>query len=144
MKFQGDIIITDPMYIIPYDSENDWHTCEYGENMEALGITTYITHDHGDCAGQDLLDGDLFEQGIIKIKGSFGHDSCMVSVMLLSEVLAYNPTALENTGKGNYALIKQFDGEVTVEEFEAPPESCECWRFRFRGNKHLVTGCGDE
>ena len=144
MNFQGDVIITDPMYSLPDYSEADWHACEYGENMEALGITTYITHDHGDCAGQDLLDGDLFEHGIIKVKGSFGHDSCMVSVMLLSEVLAYNPNALEDAGKGNYALIKQFDGEVTVEEFDEDPDTCECWRFRFRGNKHLVTGCGEE
>ena len=144
MKFQGDVIITDPMYIIPNDREADWHACEYGEHMEALGITTYITHDKGDCAGQDLLDGDLFEQGIVKVKGSFGHDSCMVSVMLLSEVLAYNPAALEDAGKGNYALIKQFDGEVTVEEFDEDPDTCECWRFRFRGNKHLVTGMGDD
>ena len=144
MNFQGDVIITDPMYSLPDYSEADWHACEYGENMEALGITTYITHDHGDCAGQDLLDGDLFEHGIIKVKGSFGHDSCMVSVMLLSEVMAYNPNALEDAGKGNYALIKQFDGEVTVEEFDEDPDTCECWRFRFRGNKHLVTGCGEE
>ena len=144
MKFQGDIIITDPMYIIPYDKEADWHTCEYGENLEALGITTYITHDRGDCAGQDLLDGDLFEQGIIKVKGSFGHDSCMVSVMLLSEVLAYNPKVMDQLYPGNYALIKQFDGEVTVEEFEEDEDTCECWRFRFRGSKHLVTGCGDD
>ena len=144
MKFQGDVIITDPMYIIPRNNEDDWHTCEYGENLEALGITTYITHDRGDCAGQDLLDGDLFEQGIIRVKGSFGHDSCMVSVMLLSEVLAYNPSTLEDVGKGNYALIKQFDGDVTVEEFDKNPETWECWRFRFRGNKHLVTGNGDD
>ena len=144
MKFQGDVIITDPMYIIPRNNEDDWHTCEYGENLEALGITTYITHDRGDCAGQDLLDGDLFEQGIIRVKGSFGHDSCMVSVMLLSEVLAYNPNALEDVGKGNYALIKQFDGDVTVEDFDKNPETWECWRFRFRGNKHLVTGNGDD
>ena len=144
MKFQGDIIITDPMYIIPDDRENDWHACEYGENLEALGITTYITHDRGDCAGQDLLDGDLFEQGIIKVKGSFGHDSCMVSVMLLSEVLAYNPSVMDQLYPGNYVLIKQFDGEVTVEEFEEDEDTCECWRFRFRGSKHLVTGCGDD
>ena len=144
MKFQGDVIITDPMYIIPRNNEDDWHTCEYGENLEALGITTYITHDRGDCAGQDLLDGDLFEQGILKVKGAFGHDSCMVSVMLLSEVLAYNPNALEDVGKGNYALIKAFDGEVTTEEFDEAPDTCECWRFRFRGNKHLVTGMGDD
>lgn len=35
MKFKGDIIITDPCYIIKDDSEkNDWELCNYGENME--------------------------------------------------------------------------------------------------------------
>ena len=144
MKFHGDIIITDPMYIIPHDREADWDDCEYGENLEALGIHTYITHEHGDCAGQALLDGDLLEQGIRKVQGEFGHDSCMVSVMLLSEVLAYNPHALKDAGTGNYALVKAFDGEVTVEEFEEDPDTCECWRFRFSGNRHLVTGWPDE
>lgn len=68
MKFQGDIIITDPMYILPHNEKGgeDWHACEYGENMEALGITTYITHDKGDRAGEELLDGDLFERGVRK------------------------------------------------------------------------------
>ncbi len=144
MKFQGDVIITDPMYIIPYDSEADWHDCEYGENMEVLGVHTYITHDRGDCAGQDLLDGDLFEQGIRKKKGEFCHDSCMVSVMLLSEVLAYNPAALDELGKHCYTVIQDFDGEVTVEEFDEDPETCEHWRFRFKGNKHLITGYCEE
>lgn len=144
MKFQGDIIITDPMYILPMEADADWHACEYGENMEALGITTYITHDRGDCAGQYLLDGDLFDRGIRQIMGEYGHDSGMVSVMLLSEVLAYNPNALEDAGEINYALIRGFDGEVTVEEFEEDPETCECWRFRFKGNMHLITGWSDD
>ena len=144
MKFQGDIIITDPMYIIPNDCEADWHDCEYGENMEILGISTFITHDMGDRAGEELLDGELYEQGIKKKIGAFCHDSCMVSVMLLSEVLAYNPAALDDLGKHCYTIIKDFDGEVTIEEFEEDPETCECWRFRFQGNKHLVTGWEDE
>ena len=142
MKFQGDIIVTDPMYIV--SSEEDWHACEYGENMEELGITTYLTHDRGDCVGSVILDADLLEQGVRKTVGEVCHDSGMVSVLLLSEVLAYNPTALEDAGPNNYALIKDFDGEVTAEEFEEDPDTCECWRFRFRGNRNLLTGESDD
>lgn len=42
MKFKGDIIITDPCYIIKKDSE-DWRKCDYGDNMAALGLTNYIS-----------------------------------------------------------------------------------------------------
>ena len=38
----GDIIITDPCYIIKKDSE-DWRKCDYGDNMAALGLTNYIS-----------------------------------------------------------------------------------------------------
>lgn len=79
MKFKGDIIITDPCYIIKSEEDcakekgvilpehpsfetdyetynelldkyymarrpyNDWERCDYGENMEALGFTSYIS-----------------------------------------------------------------------------------------------------
>lgn len=81
MKFRGDIIITDPCYIIKSEEKraeelgitipeypvhvvgenmdeyqdkvekwrkfdvqlNDWSRCGYGENMEVLGLTTYIS-----------------------------------------------------------------------------------------------------
>lgn len=39
MKFKGDIIITDPCYII----KKDWRKCDYGDNMAALGLTNYIS-----------------------------------------------------------------------------------------------------
>ena len=42
MKFKGDIIITDPCYIIKKDSE-DWRKCDYGDNMEVLGFSNYIS-----------------------------------------------------------------------------------------------------
>lgn len=42
MKFKGDIIITDPCYVIKENAE-DWDKCGCGENMEALGFTTYIS-----------------------------------------------------------------------------------------------------
>lgn len=45
MKFNGTIVITDPCYIIKKTQEcqNDWERCEYGERMEVLGITHYIS-----------------------------------------------------------------------------------------------------
>lgn len=42
MKFKGDIIITDPCYIIK-DNSDDWNKCGWGENMGILGFTTYIS-----------------------------------------------------------------------------------------------------
>ena len=47
-EFDGDIIITDPCYIIRNENgitKNDWHYCEYGEYMERLGIKNYLTGD---------------------------------------------------------------------------------------------------
>ena len=44
-EFDGDIIITDPCYIIRNENEiteNDWHYCECGEYMERLGIKNYL------------------------------------------------------------------------------------------------------
>lgn len=46
MKFKGTIIITDPCYIIRDNDQitkDDWEACDYGENMEVLGINTYMT-----------------------------------------------------------------------------------------------------
>lgn len=46
MKFKGTIIITDPCYIIRDNNQitkDDWEACDYGENMEVLGINTYMT-----------------------------------------------------------------------------------------------------
>ena len=40
-EFDGDIIITDPCYIIRNENgitKNDWHYCEYGEYMERLAV----------------------------------------------------------------------------------------------------------
>ena len=48
IELDGDIIITDPGYIVCEEngiSDNDWKLCEYGENMEALGIKKYLSAD---------------------------------------------------------------------------------------------------
>lgn len=43
MEFKGDVIITDPCYIIKDNENNDWKKCGYGECMEALGIEHCIS-----------------------------------------------------------------------------------------------------
>lgn len=43
MEFKGDVIITDPCYIIKDNENNDWKRCGYGECMEALGIEHCIS-----------------------------------------------------------------------------------------------------
>lgn len=43
MKFKGDIIITDPCYIISKSKQGDWKRCDYGDDMKVLGLTAYIS-----------------------------------------------------------------------------------------------------
>ncbi len=119
MKFKGDIIITDPSYIIRTEyhgtepiTENDWETCSYGENMEVLGIKNYI------C--RDTLYGDwsctTFNSDTKESIGNFCLDAGMVAVFLLDEVLKYNPNFDYHINKPwTTTLIKNFDGEVNFE-----------------------------
>ncbi|GHU92802.1 hypothetical protein FACS1894208_00720 [Clostridia bacterium] len=39
MYFNGDVIITDPCYLIVGD---DWDSCDYGEDMSSLGFKTCL------------------------------------------------------------------------------------------------------
>lgn len=87
MIFNGDIMITDPCYIIRKDKKDDWSTCCYGYDMEKLGINHYMT--------RDTLYGDwsctTFNSNTKEPIGRFCADAGLVSVMLLDEVLKYNP-----------------------------------------------------
>ena len=125
MYFKGDIIITDPMYIVK--SEEDWHRCEYGENLEALNIFTYITSGNGDEFASDVISLDVPER-----LGEFCSDSCMVSVMLLSEVRQYHCDFDKDLGKHCYTIIQDFDGEVQL--FEMEEYDCNGQRVYFVGN----------
>lgn len=119
MKFKGDIIITDPCYIIRDKAkgltDNDWEACDYGQNMEALGIKNYLTADtiYGDwsCTTRDAkTDREI---------GHFCADAGLVSVFLLDEVLKYNPDFDYHTERDwTTTLIKDFDGEVSIEVVE--------------------------
>ena len=107
MEFDGDIIITDPCYIMRED--DDWVTCNYGENMEALGITHYMT--------RDTLQGDwsctTFDTDTEEAIGEFCADAGLVSVFLLDEVLKYNPGYDWHITKPfTVTMIKDFKGTV--------------------------------
>lgn len=159
VEFDGDIIITDPCYIMkkrdestrpkwddfhPYKriydypdydektktskmfSENmskldkadaiwqkenpdDWDVCNYGSNMEAIGIHNYMT--------RDTLYGDwsctTFNSDTQKEIGEFCADAGLVSVFLLDEVLKYNPDFDYHKEKSwTTTLIKNFKGTV--------------------------------
>ena len=107
MEFDGDIIITDPCYIMRED--DDWATCSYGEDMEALGIVHYMT--------RDTLYGDwsctTFDTDTKEAIGEFCADAGLVSVFLLDEVLKYNPDYDWHITKPfTVTVIKDFKGTV--------------------------------
>jgi len=119
MKFKGDIIITDPCYIMRAKhhgttpiTEDDWNACEYGENMEVLGIKTYLTRDtiYGDWSCTTV------NKDTDEAIGEFCADAGLVSVFLLDEVLSYNPDFDYHINRPfTTTLIKDFDGDIEIE-----------------------------
>lgn len=133
MYFKGDIIITDPMYVVK--SEEDWHRCAYGENLEALGIVHYITSGNGDC-----FDSDVFSLDAHEWLGEFGSDSGMVTVMLLSELRRYHAGFDQTLEQYCYTIVEEFDGEVELCQ-EADDLMEQSLYFMGKGNKRFRTGC---
>ena len=106
MYFDGDIIITDPCYVCKGD---DWELSGYGREMEKLGIKTYMT--------RDTIYGDwgctVVESKTRKKLGNFCADAGLVSVLLLDEVLKYNPGFdYHKTRDWTTTWIKDFNGTV--------------------------------
>lgn len=133
--FKGDVIITDPCYIIDKNNDNDWDKCGYGDDMSLLGLKTYISENtiYGDwgCTTYELkqtnsitdieeavtkfTNGDENELAEMKIGelGRFCADAGEVGVFLLDEVLKYNPKFDYHINrKWTTTLIKDFDGEI--------------------------------
>ena len=137
--FNGDIIITDPCYIIP-DNCNDWQRCGYGENMELLGFGNYL------C--ETTLEGDwccevfkgtksrlLFPQAPEKKIGDFAADACKVGVFYLREILRYNPAFDYHINRSWCTCwIKAFQGKVKIVE-KLNPDGDERLHLIGLGNK---------
>lgn len=116
VEFDGDIIITDPCYIMRAKhhgttpiTEDDWAACNYGENMEDLGMKNFMTRDtiYGDW-GCTVYNTDTKES-----IGEFCADAGLVSVFLLDEVLRYNPDFNYHKERAwTTTLIHDFKGTV--------------------------------
>lgn len=119
---------------------NDWDKCDYGENMEVLGIHNYISEStiYGDwgCTTyqtekepKELLESILRvinnnleneEYGELPIPdegkaiGGFCADAGLVGVFLLDEILAYNPDWKSWIEEHSWCatIIENFEGEV--------------------------------
>lgn len=105
-----DVLITDPCYIMREDSDNDWDLCRYGDNLDALGISKFITKStyYGDwsCSVKDNSDN---------IIGTFCADAGLVSVMPYQEALKYNPEIEEKfRDSGEATIIRDFTGKVYI------------------------------
>lgn len=176
MKFKGDILITDPCYIIKknnypspkpedfnlpksinsklyteyktpdelayraacekyfneYNEKDDWSRCDYGENMEVLGINTYFTEStlcgDWDCAVYKINENpynvinkftEASENGTdygvdVKRLGNFCANSGLVSVFDLNEVRKYNPNIDKWIETHDWCATKilDFEGEI--------------------------------
>ena len=110
IKLCGDIIITDPYYVVRNDE--DWDKCRYGEDMSDLGIKHYIV--------RDTLYGDwsctTFDSNTKQPIGEFCADVGMVGVFLLDEVLKYNPDFDYHINRPwTTTLIRNFKGAVSFQ-----------------------------
>lgn len=118
MKFVGDIIITDPCYIIRAKhhgttpiTDDDWETCEDGSRMKALGIKTYLTR-RTECGDWSC---STYNTDTKEKLGDFCADAGLVSVFLLEEVLKYNPDFdYHINNKHTTTWIKDFNGDVEI------------------------------
>lgn len=135
IKFDGDVLITDPCYIVRADhhgitplTKNDWDACRCGFRMEKLGIKHYLTRDTlcGDW-GCTVFNTDTGE-GI----GKFCADAGPVSVFLLDEVLQYNPSYDGHIKRPwSATVIQDFSGVIQfVVEHETGvyDEDTEYWK----------------
>lgn len=114
------------------DEHDDWTKCEYGRNMEALGISTYFTEDtiYGDwgCSTYKIAEdpykvinnfveaeekGEDYGIDCSKL-GDFCADAGLVSVFLLDEVRKYNPDIDKWIKEHPWCVttIEDFDGNV--------------------------------
>jgi hypothetical protein len=102
-----------------YDEEyysqggDDWEDCDYGDNMEALGISNYLV--------TSTLYGDwsctTFKEDTNEAIGHFCADAGLVGVFILDEVLEYNPKFDYHLNREwTTTLIKNFTGDIWFEK----------------------------
>lgn len=103
VMFDGDIIITDPCYVIKEDLKGNYY------NFKSVGVEHSMVRDtlYGDwsCTVYNTDSGEVL--------GNFCADAGMVSVLSLDEILQYNPEFdYHITKPWATTLIRNFKGSV--------------------------------
>lgn len=119
VHFDGDIIITDPGYMMMDD--DGWSRCDCGRKLDVLGFTRYLTHNTicGDwsCTTYNTDTGEPM--------GTFCTIAGTVSIMLLDESVRYNPHYWYDIVYHPHALtiIRDFCGmvQIVVKEEDGNP-----------------------
>ncbi len=110
MKFKGSIVIGDPSYFV---KDGDWEVCEYGDHMDKIGFSDYMTIRFPDDPQVviDKKDGNII--------GGIAQDSGYIVVVYLDELKAYNTDYEKGFwSEENRTIILNFDGEVSSERVE--------------------------
>lgn len=128
MKFKGDIVITDPCYILEgddYDKKfiNKWFSLNRNETLgnesvfpEVFGVNAIVSNTiYGDWSC--TVYAGAKSKG--KKLGEFCADAGLVCVMTVEDAKRFNPTFFnlkEDGGYGEhcYTVIKDFEGEVVI------------------------------
>ena len=129
VHFSGDIIITDPCYLMNKKSDrDDWEFCNCGYELNKLGFTKYLQRDTiiGDwsCTVFDIKDNS-------KIYGHFCADSGEVCVVLAEEAFNYYPDFEKEYLEDRdwcATIIKDFEGDIyfRIDEDKFMYEGKEC------------------
>ena len=121
MEFTGDILITDPSYVIKDDTD-DWKRCTYGDTMAVLGIEHCIVNRtfYGDWACTVWKAATYEECTSANVIGEFCADTGLVAVMDWNECLQYNPEMELWVRSHDWCatVIKDFHGTVEMRAFD--------------------------
>lgn len=111
MRFDGDIIITDPCYVVKYD---DWDKCCMGSRMGNLphinnSLVARTLYGDWSCTTYDISVRPEKEIG------KFCADAGLVGVFLMDELRKYDPSFNGNIELLDAAtIIRDFHGDVML------------------------------
>ena len=151
MRFDGDIVITDPCYVMRRDRNGDWERCCHGDDMEVFGFRHYLTEFtiYGDWSCTTYL-GELSEReshadfSPERVLGTFCADSGLVSVFYLEDILRYNPNFVSKfleKSPWTATIVRDFHGEIELVTIVEEPE--DTLHVVGIGNIHFFTELDD-
>jgi hypothetical protein len=112
MNFYGDLLLTDPAYIVISDADWKLLLSEGYDHaaLHLLGIGISLSAEAGSDTQRTVLD----ESG--RKIGTFCTDSALFCVCDLAQVLAYHPDFPKKNEKypGIFCIVRDFDGEISL------------------------------